>query len=449
MATRFYTPKSLAAEHEIAAYIVRLLQQRCDKVDAICDGLGKRQPDAVEMACQSPVSILCGGPGTGKTTTLNKICDSFQEQSMTISIMSPTGKAAKRAYEVVNPGRDVPIECSTIHRGLQYDMNTGGFRINRHNPLDIDVLIIEEFSMLGLFLARDLLSSVNPKKTRVVFCGDWHQLPSVDPGNIARDLILSGVIPKVELDHIFRTGPNSGIAYNAQRILNGEDIVKVDPRTGEKFEDFYFVPRGNEEETLKFILDNVCDKIPSTRGYDPLKDIQVLSPGKKTAVGTKSLNDKLRDRLNPTEGKKHFRFFYEGDKIINRRNSYTYDIVNGDIGLMESILEKEIEMQFDEGAGPAGDGKVVMAKDDFENISLAYCNTIHTSQGSEYKGVVIPTHRGHFRLLFRELIYTGITRAKELAVVVGDPSAFARCISNNVTAKRNTNMQSILRKYAA
>lgn len=453
MSTKFYLPKYLAAEHEVAAYLARLLRQGCDKVTPVLDGLGKRQPEAVEMACQHPVSIICGPPGTGKTTTLQRVCDSFQQACMTIKLMCPTGKGAKRADEVINQGeggrREVPIECSTIHRGLQYDFRIGGFQINRHNPLNCDVLIIEEFSMLGLMLARDTLSSVNPQKTRVVFCGDWHQLPSVEPGNTARDMILSDVIPKVELDHIFRTGPNSGVAFNATQILNGEDVVKVDPRTGEKFEDFYFVPRNNEEQTVEWILENVAAKIPEVRGYDSLYDIQVLSPGKRTQAGTKSLNEKLREKLNSRGDGSVYKGFWENDKIINRQNNYKYDIVNGDVGVISSIKKDDIIMKFAEGAGPSGDGWVQMPKSDFNNIFLSYCNTIHTSQGSEYKVVIIPVHRGHYRLLFRELIYTGITRAKELAVVVGDPSAFARCIANNVTAKRNTNLQSIIRKLAS
>lgn len=444
--TQFYLPQFFTAEYEFAAYLAKLMRSGCQKIDPVFDGLDKDQPKAVQLACERPVSIICGGPGTGKTTTTRRACDSFQKAGLKVRIMCPTAKAAKRSDEVVNAGRTDKIEASTIHLGLEYNVQLGGFKKNSRNQLDCDVLLIDEFSMLDIQLGAAVLSSVNPKRTRVVFCGDWHQLPSVGPGCVARDMIMSGVIPKTELNHVFRTGPNSGIAYNANRILNGEEICKQDPRTGEDFTDFYFVPKTEERLSMEFILENICTKIPKKLGYDPLLDIQCLSPGKKSIVGTDNLNKMLRDKLNPNKGK-GFHGFYEGDKIACRANKYEHGIVNGDVGKILRITDENVEAQFTEGCGQLGDGYVCMPQDEFDDMRLAYCNTIHTSQGSEYKAVLIPIHRTHYRLLFRELLYTGITRARELAVVIGDISAFNHCIANNVSEKRNTNLQSILRRF--
>lgn len=449
MATEFYLPNYFAAEHETAAYIARLLQQPCKSIKASADGLSHKQPEAVAMACSNSLSILHGPPGTGKTTTLRCIVQSFQDAKLSILGISPTGKASKRMYEVINRDCSNKINCMTVHRGMKYNPGLHAFGINRFQPFDYDVLIMDEWSMLGCLLCRDFLSSVNPKRTRVLFCGDPWQLPSVDPGNVAKDMVMSGVLPSTELDFVFRTGKNSGIAYNAQRILQGENIVKIDPRTGETFNDCFFVPTKSEEETFQWIIDNVSEKIPRARHVNPNTDIQVLSPGKKGTVGTEAINKALRDKLNPYDSAskgKTFKGFRVNDRIINRKNSYQYGIVNGDVGLISAIEDEVVVCEFSVGAGIDGSGHVEIAKSDFESIYLAYCNTVHSSQGSEYNTVVVPIHRSHHMLLTRELVYTAWTRAKQLTVFVGDSRAFAYALSNNVTSKRNTNLQPILKK---
>lgn len=447
MATEFYLPNYFAAEHETAAYIARLVKQSCKSIESVTEGLSHKQPNAVAMACNKPLSLLYGPPGTGKTTTLRCIVQSFQNAGLSILGISPTGKASKRMDTVINDGRDNKIKCMTVHRGMRYNPAMNIFGINRFAPFEYDVLIMDEWSMLGCLLNRDFLSSVNSKRTRVLFCGDPWQLPSVEPGNTAKDMVMSGVLPRTELDFVFRTGKNSGIAYNAQRILQGENIVKIDPRTGENFNDCFFVPTRSEEDTFQWIIDNVSEKIPRARGIDPVTDIQVLSPGKKGTVGTENINKELRELLNPVGliHQKIFKGFRANDRVINRKNNYHYGIVNGDIGIISSIEDKSVIIEFGAGAGTDGSGRVEIAKSDFESIYFAYCNTVHTSQGSEYNTVVMPLHRCHHILLTRELVYTAWTRAKKLTVFVGDPGAFAYALSNNVTSKRNTNLQSRLK----
>ena len=438
-----YLPTAFAAEQEIGGYLSALLSSEVDRIEpSITDILSHKQPSAVENACNNPVSILCGPPGTGKTTTLRAICDSYQDAGMKGVILTPTGKAAKRADVVVNTGREKKIECMTMHRGLEYSYE--GFQINRNNQFEYDYVINEEFSMDDCYIARDFLSSVKPGRTRVVFCGDQHQLPSVGPGNFARDMINCQLFPSTELDHIFRQGANSGIVLNAKRILEGKNPLKTDPRTGENFEDFYFVPRKSEQETLDFILRSVCDTMPARRGFDAIEDTQVLSPGRKSVVGTNSINNTLREKLNPSgESKYGFRI---GDKVINRKNNYDHDIVNGDVGIVKSFSSGQVEFDFGEGTGEHGDGIVVLDRDGIDKVFLAYCFTVHSSQGSEFKATVIPIHKCHTMLLYREMLYTAISRARELTVVVGDPKAYQRCVTNNVTSKRVTRLMSILRE---
>lgn len=448
MATEFYLPNYFAAEHEVAAYIARLVRRPCQSIEPVTDGLSHKQPDAVAMACTNSLSILHGPPGTGKTTTLRCIVQSFQNAGLSILGLSPTGKAGKRMDEVINKDCSNKIDCMTVHRGMKYNPGINAFGINRFQPFDYDVLIMDEWSMLGCLLSCNFLSSVNPKRTRILFCGDPWQLPSVEPGNIAKDMVMSGVLPMTELDFVFRTGKNSGIAYNAQRILRGEDIVKIDPRTGETFKDCFFVPTKSAEETFNWILDNVSKKIPKARSIDSVADIQCLSPGKKGTVGTENVNKELRELLNPlaTGHCKTFKGFRKGDRVINRKNNYQYGIVNGDIGFISGIDDGSVTVSFGPGAGVDGTGIVEIDESDFENIYLSYCNTVHTSQGSEYNTTVTPIHRCHHRLLSRELVYTAWTRARQLTVFVGDPGAFAYALSNNVTSKRNTNLQLILKK---
>ena len=450
MTTKYYLPKLFQAEHEAAAYLAKLIVTPMDKIEPITTGLSKLQPDAVRNACQNSVSILTGPPGTGKTTTTKMIVESLKNAGFTNGIIAcPTAKAAKRAEEVVNYDNagnrsDSPIEAVTVHRLLEFSGKTGGFTRDWKNPLQYDFIVMDEFSMQGMGMLASFLSSVKPGKTRVIFCGDHHQLPSVEPGNIARDLIASGVIPTIELDHIFRQGANSGIVYNAMRILRGESICKADPRTGEDFTDFYFVPRNTEEDSFKTLIDYICDKIPTKLQLDAKTDIQALSPGKKSTVGTKNINDVLRERM--TEGKVGKQGFKVGDKVINRKNNYELEIVNGDVGVVKAFDGNGVLVDFGIGGTPR---EVNITGEAVASLFLAYCYTIHSSQGSEYPAVLIPIHKCHYQLLFRNLIYTGMTRGKQLTVLIGDPLALSRCIHNNAADRRETGFLSAIHKYCS
>ncbi len=451
MATSFYYPPMYAAEREIAAYIHRLLATPCDKIEPYLEGLKGLQPAAVQMACQHRVSILFGRPGTGKTTTSNCIVRSYDKANLSVLVVSPTAKAAKRAAEVIAAAstheplqNEVP--CMTVHRALKYNKFNGGFEHNHENPLDIDLVIMDEASMADCPLAADFLAAIDPTRTRVVFLGDPYQLPSVGPGNVLHDLINSRVIPRVELTEVYRTGANSGIAINAGNILLGAMPSQVHPTTGEAFKDFFFVPRATPEQTADFIIDSVTKKIPAQRGFDPITEIQVLSPGKKSDVGTTALNKRLREALNP--GKDVYKIFRLNDKVINRKNLPALGVVNGDVGKVIEISPKGLTVDFGPGASLDGGGFVEF-KADTENagdsLHHAYCFTIHSSQGSEFPVVLIPCHKAHYKLLFRNLIYTGATRAKNLSCIVGDISALRHAIETSVTDKRITGLQEWLR----
>lgn len=452
MATYFYNPRMYAAEREIAAYLQRLLKAGCQHIEPVTDGLSDEQPLAVVTACKSPVSLLYGSPGTGKTTTSSMVLRSFDKANMRSLIVAPTGAAAKRSDKVVNSpdlaSLKFPVESKTIHRALEYNPSSGEFEIGPDNPFDYDAIFMDETSMTDCPLMAQFLAGVDHKRTRLVFCGDPYQLPSVGPGNVMNDLIYSDVFPKTELIKIHRQGEKSGIAHNAARILRGEMITKSDP-SGVLFEDFYFVSKKTTEESLQFILDSVSKTLPAKRGYDSIMDIQVLSPGKKSEVGVREINNRLREILNPPhKDKPEYEGLRLGDKVINRKNIKQLNVVNGDVGRVVEVKGKGCTVDFGTGSGPAGDGFVDFSEDQEHaggSLQLAYCLTIHSSQGSEYKAVLIPCHQAHYKLLFRNLIYTGITRGKALACVVGDIGALTHAIETSVTDQRQTGLKHWLR----
>ena len=448
MSTRFYHPRMYAAEHEIAARIRSMLKTPCDAITPVTDGLKGQQPTAVEMACRNRVSLMYGSPGTGKTTTSNKIVRSYDKAGMKGMIVAPTGKAAKRANEVVNDINNPlnhELECMTIHRALEYNPGTGDFEHGPHNPFDLDYIVCEEWSMADCAISADFLAAIDPRRTRLLFLGDPYQLPSVGPGNVLHDFINSRVFPRTELVDIYRQGANSGIAKNARRILQGEMVEKSDPVTGVNYSDFFFVPKQSVQESAAFILDSMS-KIPAKYGIDPIKDIQVLSPGKKSDVGTTALNKALREKLNP--GRDGYGGFRLNDKIINRKNIKQLGVVNGDVGTVIELGKSGLTVDFGPGSGLDGSGFVEFSQDQHfggESLHHAYCFTIHSSQGSEFPVVLIPCHTAHYKLLVRNLIYTGLTRAKILACIIGDINALKHAIETSVTDKRITGLQEWLR----
>ena len=445
-----YTPEQYLAENEIAYYMKRLLKAKVEAVPWITTDLKHKQPDAVVNACTKSVSILTGRPGTGKTTTARMIVKSLVKAGLRGLVIAPTGKAAKRADEVVNKGISFvdKITCSTAHTGLEYDGRLGGFAYNRTRKLPFDFVLMDEFSMGGAVIQRDVLEAIQPGKTRLIYCGDPYQLPSVDPGNVAHDMIASGVIPMVELDVVLRTGANSGITYNANRILLGQELGKTDPTTGEDFKDFFFVPKRTELETRDVLIKWICQDLPAKRKFDSLADIQLMCPGKNGVVGTKNMNSVLRSELNRTVGRELYGFKV-GDKVLNKRNNKKLNIVNGDIGYVKQVVQGQsgshIEIDFGGTSGPHQNGLTPMRGEEMDKVVLAYATTVHSSQGSEFPVAILPTHRCHTMLLTRNLIYTGLTRGQQLGMFVGEPDALLCGIKNTSSIDRYTRLCELLR----
>lgn len=430
-----YSKRQYVAERELGALLRRFRNKGCDAINPVLDGIADDQAAAVELACTNPYSIVYGKPGTGKTTTVRRIVQSFDRAGMKGIVATPTGKAAKRSDEVLSTD-DIKYysrpTCSTTFRVLGF--RGGQYEYNLNNPLKFDYAVIEEGSMLSGEDAKNFHAAIDPKHTRVVLVGDPYQLPSVGAGNFLYDLINSHKFPKTELRKIYRQGANSGIVHNAGRVLAGKMPDTVDPITGEKFKDYFFVPTDDELTTLNKLLDFTCEKIPAKYSFDPVKDIQVLSPGKNGLVGTHNLNDQLRLRLNPN-GKAGFRDFRVGDKVINKKNRYDVGIVNGDVGIIVDITPHGMEVDFGLGSN------VEIDKDLGDSIFLAYAYTVHGSQGSEYPCCLMPIHRCHWKLLFQNLIYTGMTRGKQYVLQMGDVTAMQYGVAKTVTDKRRTGLR--------
>ena len=388
--------------------------------------LAEKQKEAIKSAIENKVMVITGGPGTGKTTIINAVLKIFSRIGVQILLAAPTGRAAKRMSEVTGH------EAKTIHRMLKYSLKGGGFEKNDENPLDCDLLIVDEASMIDTILMHHLLKAV-PKQATFILVGDVNQLPSVGAGNVLKDIIDSHTVPVVELNEIFRQAQESLIIVNAHKINNG--IMPSLKTSGEKLEDFYFIEKEDPEEVLKLILELTTERIPKRFGLNPIDDIQVLTPMHKGVVGASNLNATLQQVLNPredgiTRGGRNFRI---GDKVMQIRNNYDKEVFNGDIGRILNIdtETQEVTISFD--------GRTV-AYDypDLDEIVLAYAVSVHKSQGSEYPAVVIPILTQHYVLLQRNLIYTGVTRGKKLVVIIGTKKALAIGVKNNKTEKRYT-----------
>lgn len=448
-----YLPKHFAAEKELAVLLMRLARTQVDPIpgwENYADGLDKSQVFALESAMRNALTMIYGLPGSGKTTVIRRIIQAFDNAGMTGIVVAPTGKAAKRANEVIYEIQDklnsVP-PCKTTYRGLEYNPARGGFIRNFRNPFDLDYVIADEWGFVGLIHSRDFLLAINPKRTRLIVVGDPYQLPSVEAGNVYKDMINSHKFAASELTEVHRTGANSGIAVNASFILKGESPIKIDPCTGEKFTDWKFIITESEDATRNLIVKLVVEDLPKYFGVNSTTDVQVISPGKAGEVGTRKLNQVLHEKLNP--GKPRFRGFRLGDKVINRKNSYQLEIFNGDGGIINGISDSDMTIDFGAGSGIGGAGTpIIIDNQHADNIHLNYCQTVHSSQGSEYKIVIMPLHRSHFRLLSRNLLYTGMTRAKQCVVLVGDASALQQCLRHSETMTRTTGLRNWLDNIA-
>lgn len=394
-----------------------------------------KQLEAIEAAITSKVLCITGGPGVGKSTVIKGVIEAFKSNYSDILLAAPTGRAAKRLAEATG------MEAKTIHRLLEYNRE-GGFNRNADEPLEGDVLIVDECSMIDIFLMDSLLDAV-PLSMTVILVGDVDQLPSVGPGNVLNDIIASGAVPVARLTSIFRQAQGSKIILNSHRINEGQDI----DLNGGKDSDFFFI-REDEDESISDTIVALCkERLPKHYGYDRVKDIQVLTPMKKSTIGVQAMNEKLQNALNPDGealkyGGGEFRV---GDKVMQIVNDYDKDVFNGDIGYVIAVdtEDKTLSIKYD-------DKKIVeYESEDFPEIQLAYACTIHKSQGSEYPVVVMPVSMAHYIMLQRNLLYTGVTRARKLMILVGDKSAVTRAIRNNQIAKRNTMLADRLRPEEA
>lgn len=387
--------------------------------------LSQQQAEAVKTAVSHKVTILTGGPGTGKTTTLRALLDLLDAHKQRYALASPTGRAAKRLAEAT--GR----EAKTIHRLLEFNP-AEGFGRNEQNPIDADMVIIDEASMLDLVLANNLLKAVDPQ-SHLLLVGDVDQLPSVGAGDVLRDLIASGVAPVIRLETIFRQAAGSLIIQNAHRINHGQM-----PLTSEADSDFYIFIKQEPAETADLLVDIVHKRVPHKFGFDPLDDIQVLAPMYNGAVGVTALNERLQATLNPPGGKKverrlGGRVFRVGDKVMQTVNNYDKNVYNGDIGRITAIdlVQQTVTVNLD-GA------PVVYDFLEMDEIVHAYCISVHKSQGAEYPCVVLPLVMQHYMMLQRNLLYTAVTRAKKLVILVGTRKAIALAVKNNKTTQRHT-----------
>ena len=400
--------------------------------------LDEDQVRAAEQALREKVLVITGGPGTGKTTLLTALLTILRRAKISFVLGAPTGRAAKRMTE--SAGED----ALTIHRLLEYNPRDGGFNRSQDNPLQVDYVIVDETSMVDLALMDHLLRAVEPH-SHLILIGDVDQLPSVGPGSVLRDLIDSGVVPKVVLRRIFRQDRESLIVGNAHRILQGQTLLFG--AAGE-YRDFAFIARDTEDEILSSVKQLVCESIPRSLQLEPTEvaqTIQVLTPMHRGMLGTINLNRELQNLLNPLgQSLERGGFILRaGDKVMQLRNNYEKGVFNGDLGRIVAIDRESGSAKID-----FLDKLVDYESDELEEISLAYATSVHKSQGSEYPAVVIPLHTSHYLMLHRSILYTAVTRGKKLVALVGSRKALAMAIRNLRVEKRNTGLREKLTELA-
>ena len=445
-----YLPRTYRSEVEVARRLQEMLDAMPDSQSLETDHqiaqlealegitFHEQQKQAIRTAVQSGMCVITGGPGTGKTTIIKCIIRLLGMQGE-IALAAPTGRAAKRMSEACG------MEAKTIHRLLEYGGEEGDFARSPDNPLEMDTLIIDEMSMVDIFLMRSLLRALTPGM-RLIMVGDSDQLPSVGAGNVLHDILKSGVVPSVQLTEIYRQDEKSMIVYNAHRINHGEA-----PRLNAKGSDFFFERAASPVDAARRIVKLCAERLPGFTGLDPVRQMQVLSPTKKGDCGVWMLNQMLQAQFNPPAPGKHERTrgdttFREGDKVMQTRNNYQLEwkkegvfgwedgagVFNGDIGFVTGIdpEERTVTVVFDDEREATYEGG------DIDDLELAYCVSVHKSQGSEFPVVVMPAVGGPPMLLTRNLLYTAVTRARRLVMLVGREAAIDQMIANTNTRKR-------------
>lgn len=431
-----YLPGLYEAEVSVAAQLLERLAEPAPWGDIDAEkllpeienkakiNLSASQRAGLTTIVEHKVSIITGGPGVGKTTTVNTLIKLLQSKRMGVKLCAPTGRAAKRLQETTG------ISAKTIHRLLEYDPVTHDFKHNQGNPLALDVLIVDEVSMLDINLMYQLLNAL-PQNAALILVGDVDQLPSVGPGQVLADLINSEIVPTVKLTEIFRQAEDSHIILNSHRINQG---VLPENHAGDS--DFYVVYEKNAEAIHNKLIQLVSERIPNKFNCNPVDDIQVLTPMNQAGLGTKVLNSSLQSILNANSEPKIKRFgmtFSPGDKVIQTVNNYDKEVFNGDIGIIDRIDEHEdlVWIAYDNRS-------IEYELAELDEVQLAYATTIHKSQGSEYPIVVIPLAMQHFKLLARNLLYTGVTRGKKLVIIIAEKKALNMAIAQTDSSKRIT-----------
>lgn len=433
--TLFYTEKGIATE------IIRLLSAK-SKIRPIIHekaiswveeklsiSFAEKQKTATLNSVTEKMHLITGGPGTGKSTITNAILAITEKLTNKIVLAAPTGRAAKRLQQITRK------KAHTIHSLLEYDFSNGGFKRNEKNRLKADLIVIDEASMIDTFLLYHLLKAL-PDYCRVIFVGDIDQLPSVGPGCTLKDLIDSHILSVTILDEIFRQAKGSMIVTNAHKVNQGEMPYLMEDKS-----DFLFIAEEDPEIILEKVLTLVCETLPETKGFDPIDKIQVLSPMRKGVLGIDALNEHLQKRLNPSK-KPFFRgtkCFHLHDKVMQIKNNYNKHVSNGDVG---RICHIDLEDQI---LGVVYNKREVLYEfSELDELVLAYAVSVHKYQGSECPCIVMPIHTSHFKLLYRNLLYTAITRGKRQVAMVGSKKALAICINNNQIQKRYTGLKEAL-----
>jgi len=403
--------------------IMELAQSKNIELDNI-------QVESIINALMEKIIIITGSPGTGKSTILNFIIKILESENKKVLMAAPTGRASKRMTETT--GR----ESKTIHRLLNFNPKLNKFLKNDKNPIEADTVIIDEASMLDIRLTKNLLSACK-ENTNLIFVGDIDQLPPVGPGYVLGDMIRSGVIPVAELKRIYRQEGDSQIIRNAHRVRDGEFPYIKNSKDG----DFYFIEKNDPGKTVDLIIHLLADKIPSSLHMDPFRDIQVLVPTNKGICGVINLNLRIQDAINPGKDGLYYgnRIFRTGDRVIQMKNNYEKEIYNGDIGIIQKIDNEMNELHID------FDGRIIeYSFYEIDEINHSYAISIHKSQGSEFRCVIIPLLTSHYMLLQRNLLYTALTRARELAILVGSKKAIGIAVNKNIVEKRFTGLREIL-----